>query len=167
MSCLNCEKEISGKATKFCSRNCGQLYRQREVYKNKYSNAYMSATPRRFLTGLIQKKKHGRELLDAEFLMEIYEKQAGLCALSGEPMTTVRGEGRVMTNLSIDRIDPSIGYERDNIQLVCLTANLMKYSMTTDELKDWCFRILDHNPKNMSAKNVRVQSPSVNRSNNR
>ncbi len=170
MQCPNCDQEFVQnplrKRQKFCSKSCGNLWRQRNVYKDRYTNEYRSATPRRFLVSLLQKKNHRREALDADFLTELYEKQEGLCALSGESMTTTKGEGRVMTNISIDRVDPGIGYERDNIQLVCLAPNLMKYSMSTDELKGWCGKILNHNPHNKSKKNVRVQSPSVNRSNN-
>ena len=32
-------------------------------------------------------------------------------------------EGRVNSNLSIDRIDSTKGYSKDNVQLVCMAAN--------------------------------------------
>jgi hypothetical protein len=56
---------------------------------------------------------------------EIYEEQGRLCALSGRP---IGWNGNQMTghNISIDRIDSSLGYEPDNIQLVTVMANLIK-----------------------------------------
>lgn len=47
-----------------------------------------------------------------------------------------------MTNVSIDRIDSSIGYKEDNIQLVCHIVNLMKHDLSIEELKTWCKRII-------------------------
>jgi hypothetical protein len=55
--------------------------------------------------------------------MYLWEKQKGLCALTGIPMTYKFYEGRVNTNLSVDRIDSAKGYSKDNVQLVCMAAN--------------------------------------------
>lgn len=52
-------------------------------------------------------------------------------------------EGRVNTNLSIDRIDSAKGYTRDNVQLVTMAANQMKNDLTIDELVDMCKRIIE------------------------
>lgn len=51
-------------------------------------------------------------------------------------------EGRVNTNLSIDRIDSTKGYTRDNVQLVTVAANQMKNDLTTVELIDLCQRVI-------------------------
>lgn len=47
------------------------------------------------------------------------------------------------TNLSIDRIDPSKGYEIGNIQLVCAIVNIMKSTLSISELQWWCKRIVE------------------------
>lgn len=52
-------------------------------------------------------------------------------------------EGRVNTNLSIDRIDSAKGYTRDNVQLVTMAANQMKNDLTIDELVGMCKRIIE------------------------
>lgn len=59
-------------------------------------------------------------------------------------MTTERGEGTVYTNASIDRIDSSKGYTLDNVQLVCNIVNLMKNTLSIDELCDWCKSIVSY-----------------------
>ena len=58
-------------------------------------------------------------------------------------MTLIIGNGkRNKYNLSIDRIDSSKGYTKDNIQLVCSAANMMKGYMEYNELIQFCKAII-------------------------
>ena len=76
----------------------------------------------------------------------LYDKQEGLCRYSGLPMTFIKdGTGYHLTNISIDRIDNSIGYTEDNVCLVCLAVNMMKYTLDLNELVDWCKLIASNN----------------------
>jgi len=52
------------------------------------------------------------------------------------------GSGRINTNISIDRIDSSKGYLRDNVQFVCDVVNRMKQDMSQGDLENWCSLIL-------------------------
>jgi len=79
--------------------------------------------------------------IDVEFLLKLLDDQDWTCALSGIKMTAVWGEGRVGTNISIDRISNDRPYTKDNIRLVCLIANAMKGKMKDEELIEWCRRI--------------------------
>lgn len=142
-NCKNCgSKILNSKSRLYCSRRCGLLYRDREVYKGQYTKDYYSKNPLNFFRSSLQKKQHKRENISAEFLSELFDKQNGLCAISKEPLTIIRGQGRVMTNASIDRIDSFKPYAEDNIQLVCLIVNLMKQQLTLEELKSWCYKII-------------------------
>lgn len=142
-TCINCgcefETHIGKKVS--CSRKCSQTWRQKNVYKDRYSVVHRSASPRNFLRALATKKLERRKL-DIDFLMKLYENQDGKCAISGKEMTYQSGRGRIPTNISIDRIDSNFGYEVDNIQLVCIQANKMKAELNMDELQDWCAAIL-------------------------
>lgn len=82
--------------------------------------------------------------IDLQYLHELWDKQKGLCALSGIPMTYYFDSGRVPTNLSVDRIDSSLGYVRGNIQLVCMAVNQMKSDLTIEQLKYFCKSILEY-----------------------
>jgi len=82
--------------------------------------------------------------IDAQYLIDLWGIQKGICALTGEHLTYLSGEGRILTNGSVDRIDPSRGYEDGNIRWVCLQANVMKYTLTDEELKLWCQKLLYH-----------------------
>lgn len=126
----------------FCSRNCSGKWRRLNVYGDKYTNKWRSSSPRKFLSSSLSKGV-GREQLSLDYMMELYEKQEGKCALSGREMTYITGNGRVPTNISIDRIDSSVGYEEGNVQLVCIQANKMKAELRTDDLLSWCKDILE------------------------
>lgn len=93
------------------------------------------------MQGLLYKKK--RQHIPVSFLEQLYENQKGKCALTGLDLTIIVGNGRIPTNLSLDRIDNTKGYEENNIQLVCLQANLMKQQLTHKELVVWCSLILN------------------------
>ena len=67
-------------------------------------------------------------------LYNCYHKQDGKCALSGQTMTWLTGQGKVDSNISLDRIDPTLGYEPDNIQLICYRCNIMKHDLCETEL---------------------------------
>lgn len=72
----------------------------------------------------------------------ILEKQNGLCALTGVPLTCTLELGKISnTNASIDRIIPGAkggGYVVDNIRLVCSIVNKMRGTLTDEEFLYWC-----------------------------
>lgn len=89
---------------------------------------------------LYAKKQDKREFeggyeIDIDFLIDLYNIQEGKCAISGIEMTHIKGKGFNLYNISIDRINPLIGYTKLNTQLVCLWANVSKNYLTMDEFK--------------------------------
>lgn len=75
-----------------------------------------------------------------EQLKELWEKQNGICAITGLKMILPRTTAE--TNVgpkcaSIDRIDNSRGYSIDNIQLVCYSANLARNSFDIPVIKQF------------------------------
>jgi len=73
-----------------------------------------------------------------EALLDLWLKQKGICALTGWPMTTRRNNGRVKTNAPLDRIDSSLGYDLDNVQLVCASANRAKMELSEKDFVELC-----------------------------
>lgn len=148
--CKNCEKAFqvnpSRKTKVFCCHNCGVAYRTKHVYKHRYTVAHRGRNPESFLKALRVKKSDRRDL-EISFLLDLYKKQKGLCAISGVPMTYTCGKGVVDTNISIDRIDSDQGYEEGNIQLVCRRVNLMKLNKNKEDLLFWCRSIIENNEK--------------------
>jgi hypothetical protein len=87
------------------------------------------------------------EDMEHKALGDLFEKQNGLCALSGLPMTWAdenkhaNDGSRRGTNIAVDRIDPNGPYSMQNIRLVCERANKMKSNNTDDDLYFWCTQI--------------------------
>jgi len=85
--------------------------------------------------------------IDYNYLKFLYDKQNGLCAISGIPMTSLIKSGKCFYNISVDRIDSSKGYLKENVQLVCAHVNMMKSNLSQEELLFFCNKISD-NAKN-------------------
>jgi hypothetical protein len=83
----------------------------------------------------------------ANFLLELFHQQNGLCAVSKLPMTWTYDEGHAQsgsrrgTNISIDRINSDGPYSKDNVRLVCDRVNKIKSNMNDDDLYFWCAQI--------------------------
>jgi hypothetical protein len=82
--------------------------------------------------------KFRRGLLTLDQLTQIYDRQEGKCAISKIPMTHICGKGHVPTNISIDRIDNSGGYQADNVRLVCHVFNRMRSDLSAEEFVSYC-----------------------------
>lgn len=120
-----------------CSPKCLSIYRR------KLNEGYISGNWERYFRQLCQFKKEARQNIDEHMLIEILKKQDYLCAISGMELTCIRAKGiNFRTNASIDRIDPNLGYNIDNIQIVCTIVNKMKLDMTMDEFVEWTKRVL-------------------------
>lgn len=78
--------------------------------------------------------------LDIDFIKLLIEKQQNRCNLSGIPFDR---EGKF--SFSIDRIDSSKGYTKDNVQLVSQYVNVMKNDMAQDLFISLCKNIAKHN----------------------
>ena len=121
--------------------------------KDKVRDAYLQrkGTLHGKLTTLItssrqrcRKSGHDHEV-DTAFLLELYGLQEGLCALSGKEMTIQgeRGTYEYWHSISLDRIDSSRGYTKDNVQLVCTGVNYMKKDMNEEDFVEFCRCIVE------------------------
>ena len=137
------------KVTKRLQKNCGVCRMKHD--NDKYSKSPDAYLRRRILTLQQDSHRHrGRRkvLLNYDKFFNEWKKQfnkTGLtCPLSGETMTYKLGNGEVLTNISVDRIDSSKDYIRGNIQFVCLMANIMKNRYDDKNLLKWSKKIVNH-----------------------
>lgn len=96
-------------------------------------------------------------ILVKEDLDELYDSQNGLCSLTGFPLTNITHMGKScithnLKNTSVDRIDQSKGYTKDNIRLVCYQANMMRGVLSDEDLALWCQAILTNANKEVARK---------------
>lgn len=77
--------------------------------------------------------------LTFDYLLKLYNLQKGRCKLSNITMNV--GKLGCPENLSIDRINSSVGYIQGNVQLVCVGINYMKNSYSNEAAKDFINKI--------------------------
>lgn len=129
--CEGCKIDFlaTDKLQRFCTPKCqAKLGAKRYAEKNDTFDGHLKRL-------LIYK---GRKRLTLPMLQNMYKTQNGLCALSGVPMTWGTNKGHVRTHISLDRIDSAVGYEENNVHLVCRIVNIMKNNLTVDEFVGWC-----------------------------
>lgn len=74
-----------------------------------------------------------------EDISEQYQRHGKKCALSGLPLLWG-------VDASVDRIDSSIGYTKDNIQIVHKTINMMKRDIVQEDFIMFCKKIAEERP---------------------
>ena len=82
-----------------------------------------------------KQRNHDQPDVTADDLFELWSEQRGLCAYTGWPMTTQTGSKFVV---SLERIDSTRSYTRDNVVLICWAANAAKGKMTHAEFVQLC-----------------------------
>ena len=83
--------------------------------------------------------------VNKDYLQQLYDKQNGVCALSGQPIIfaiTRTAHKKGETTASIDRIDSCKGYVKGNVQWVHKRINSMKNDMTVDEFLFMCQQVI-------------------------
>lgn len=84
-------------------------------------------------------RKHTKDTIefDSKFIYELFEKQGRRCKLSGVPLD--------WKTASLDRLDSSKGYTKDNVQWVHSTINKMKLTMSDEQFISWCNTVTTFN----------------------
>lgn len=159
----NCGNLLCYKCNKYKSEECfdsnpknwfrnGKDRQCKECKKQQYIKRRLANRGKKDLNRLLLERYHGileraaKKNLECsitlDYLRELWCKQNGLCAISNIPMTYIFNNGRIPTNISVDRIDSSRGYTRDNIQLVCMAVNQMKSDLDDNTFYDICAAIV-------------------------
>lgn len=153
-TCTKCKKSLPLSRFETSPTSYGEYRRKvcKECYYKRRNNL-RSESPYKYLkTVLVQlKSKRVKEGiawdLTWEELCEVWDDQAGFCNLSKVLMTFIKGKGHQELNASIDRIDGTGPYTKDNVQLVCHRVNLLKHTLSDEELYWWCKNIVTKKEK--------------------
>jgi len=111
--------------------------------KLSFTNLKRSQTTRSYLSYLLAKAKKRRDCtITLDDLEKLWDDQNGLCALTNWELTKELGKGVVTTNASLDRIDSSKSYTKDNVQLVCRAVNVAKSDLSQGDFLNLCRAVI-------------------------
>lgn len=131
--CLHCSKEFKPKSPNhlFCNVSHTNQYNKGKTWES-------------YFRSLLNNNAKERKELSVEYLMRLFKKQKGRCALSGVTLTKTVGVGPVTSNASIDRKKPDGKYTKRNVRLVCVFVNSFRGNVLDKELKWWAGRIFNY-----------------------
>lgn len=82
-----------------------------------------------------------------DYVADLYEKQKGLCALTGWEIPMSSTDPANSIRASIDRIDSSLDYEEGNIQIVDGWVNVRKHTASQEEFIAMCRAVAAKHPE--------------------
>jgi len=129
-SCKNCNSHICKKY-------------QTDKRKNKDINFYFSQK-----ATLIKRKCKETNIPYAfdikQILLSAWEKQKGKCYYTGELLKLTGYHAGESLALTVDRIEPNLGYVDGNIVLASSIANRSKQDMSIEEYRNFCSAMVKH-----------------------
>lgn len=151
--CAKCLKEY-GYLTKDQNREARRAYVKgynakpknraaRKAYLEIWHRASPRSTLRASLKAVRKQKNLTENPITLDELCEMFAAQDGKCAISGLTMTWRQGK-ITPTSISLDRIDWTGGYTKNNVRLVCFAVNAFRGRMTDDEMFTMALAIISN-----------------------
>lgn len=110
------------------------FYEQKNIHKSVFTKILYSA-----------KKRNINFSIKESNIIELYNKQNGLCAITGKQLYLPQTYKEFKTTqISLDRINSSKPYTKENIQWICKDINMSKGKIDLDEYKNNCELILKY-----------------------
>ena len=81
------------------------------------------------------KSKNMDHNIDSNFIKTLLKQSGHRCPVLGKKFVF---EAKNPLNMSIDRIDNSLGYTRDNVWLISTWANRAKNTLSEEVFKEFC-----------------------------
>lgn len=153
--------KYSGDGLQTVCKKC-QIYKTNVTYSNFYSFIVKLLNDCR--SRVKKKATKGRTLeynIDKDYIIELYNKQKGKCAITEIEMTynainekNPKDSCHIINkhNISIDRIDSSKGYTKDNVRLICAVINSIRFDSNDKDFYEICRKIAS--PKKEKVKNI-------------
>lgn len=153
-----CKSCISEKDKEYRSRT--EIKQRSKTYQQKYislnrdivSNRNKRWNEENWARRLLYATRHNkreRELrgrkceaeINEEYIVQLWEKQSGLCYFTEVPMTTNMYK---LETVSVDRLDNSVGYIPGNVVLSTKAANLARGIHSIEEFMNFLQKVKNH-----------------------
>lgn len=85
--------------------------------------------------------------IDVSFIEELYEKQNHFCYYTGREMNLIKGDKERV--VSVDRVDSSKGYTKENVVLCCQKVNIVKNDLSYQNFLILCEEVLKQSKLNI------------------
>jgi hypothetical protein len=133
----------NGNIRRFICQQCGNIKdSKKEPFPCKHNNGYNLDS---IWTNIVRSAlgvKSGRSRLEItitkKYIEKLFFKQDQKCAISGVSISLGR-------NASLDRINSSLGYTKENVQWVHKDVNLMKGMFSEEYFKEVCEHVYNYN----------------------
>jgi hypothetical protein len=127
--CRDCEAKI---AREYTAANKDKRAEAKKKHREKYYGTIKYHVQQKISAW--RKASAVQSDLTVDYLIDLYNRQNGLCYYSGEKMIFGWIDGKVNHNsLSLDKLDPSKGYVQGNVRWCTYLANTMKQDLTEQE----------------------------------
>ena len=114
-------------------------------YRKQYCESWRQYTRNnyeaRLLATIKSKCKKNNISFDLELSDIVIPKN---CPKTGIPLVVHTERGKFYDTPSVDRVDPSKGYTKNNIQIVSLWYNIAKLNWNEDLFLQMCKRVVEH-----------------------
>ena len=135
-----CKKCVQARCKKWSDRNRRRIEAHQKAKRERYSSA--DAVPRQF--GMADQTKAKRMVAEARKRSRLRKMNCSIsyhdllplpeiCPVFGTPLKI--GSDKPTEWMSLDRIDPSLGYVPGNVQIISYRANTLKNDATIEELE--------------------------------
>lgn len=129
----------------YCKK-CGHI-NQKIYYTNGGINVFIKALYKDLIRNA--KKRNINVYITEKNILDLYYKQNGLCNLTGEKMTFdkyMSNNSRLknINNISVDRIDSTLDYFINNVHLVCVKINIIKWDLKLEDFINTCKLVVNY-----------------------
>lgn len=152
--CEWCKKPFSFKTSlhnkKTCSKECKRKY-DLELIRKRGKRDFKHILMLLLNSAKTRAKSKKQEFdLDLEYLLTLFNSNGGRCNVTNIKFVISTKKGnkqRSPWSVSLDRIDSSRGYIKNNVQLVCLMYNLCKSHWCQSEVVEFATALLSKEMK--------------------
>lgn len=125
---------------KKCQSRLTVLARNKKINSSKenYYKQLLKGTLRR---AKVKKFKYN---LTPEYILKLDKYQKGLCKLTKEKLSYLRGRGHLYHNASIDRINSKKGYVKGNIRILSYICNGSISNFKMSDVKKYAKLVVKH-----------------------
>lgn len=155
------------KGNHFCSRSCCTSYSNKKYSRGNIKHfgekigkkTRTKLSPFKYFIKMakLRQNKYGDYDITLEYLCELWEKQNGICPYTKLKMIlpeTSQSNRKSLYCASLDRIDPSKGYLKNNVQFVTQFINLGKNNYTSKEVYSFLNDVKKNNIDFLKNKNI-------------